>query len=123
MSVQGLHPAEVLLPFQFAVQVETIESARTEEGVKTLAVGDGRIGRQASGFVTALVQELLAHNFLPENLPVTAADGEDDELVTVGNRHVVVCTGGVVIDRLLCVADGHGSGEGDPGTGDGGRGM
>ena len=33
VGMEGLHPAEVLLPFQLAVQVEAIEAARTEEGV------------------------------------------------------------------------------------------
>ena len=107
VRVERLHPAEVLLPFQLALEIEAIKAARTEEGVKPLAVGDGRIGSEAAGLVTALVRPLFAQDFLPQNSSVPAADGEHDELMAMRDRHAVVNAGRIVIDRLLRLADGH----------------
>src|SRR6266536_4721064 len=41
VGVKRVHPAEVLRPYRFALHVEAIQTARTEEDVKVLTVGHG----------------------------------------------------------------------------------
>src|SRR5205085_4349299 len=86
------------------------QAARTEEGIEQLAIGDGGIGSQAAGLVTALVREFLAENFFPENLALLAADGQQQELMAMGDGHIVVRSRRVIVDGLLRLAarDRHG---------------
>src|SRR5258708_9520285 len=102
-----MHPAKVFLPFHFAIEIEAIEAARTEESVKLFTVGDGRIGSKAAGYVTTLVRPLFAQGFRPQYTPVATADGEREKLVAMSDRHAVVNARGIVVDRLLRVAPRH----------------
>src|SRR6266550_9574527 len=107
VGVEGVHAAKVFLPFHAAVQVEAIEAARTEKGVEVFTVGDRRIGGEAAGYVTAFVRPLFAQGFRPQHTAIPSADGQSEKLVAMSDWHAVVNAGGIVIDRLLRLANRH----------------
>src|SRR5918993_4968619 len=72
--------AEVFLPEQLAVEVVDEKAARAEECVNPLAVGGGRIRREAAiEVVVSLVRRGSHRRVLPEDLASGAIDGEDLE--------------------------------------------
>src|SRR5215472_9194277 len=75
VSVQGMHPAEVLLPLDIPIELEAIEAARTEKPVEPFAVSHGRARSQASGLVSALVRPFFAQDFHPGDAPVAPVTG------------------------------------------------
>ena len=95
MRVQRFHVAEIRLPLELAVHVETVKAARAEESEEMLAVGHRGVRRQAPGIVSAFVRKFLAQGPLPNNLAVGAVYGENDELVALRGRHVIVRAGRV----------------------------
>src|SRR5262245_57136903 len=61
--------------------------------------------------MAALVRKFLADGLLPEDVSVTPAHSEYDELMTMRDRHIIVCAGRIVIDWLSRCADRHRRGE------------
>src|SRR5262249_13971707 len=101
VGVESVHPAEISLPFQLTIQIQTIEAARTEKGVNSFTIGDGRIGSETTRFMAALVRPLFTQDLLPRNFPIPAADREGEKLVAMSHRNAVVNAGGVIENRLL----------------------
>src|SRR5262245_8906472 len=105
--MESVHAAKIFLPEHFAIQIQTIEAARTEKDVKPFTIADGRIGSEAARFVTALVRPLFAQDLLPRNFPISSVDGDSQKLVAMRDRHAVVNAGGVVENWFLLRASGH----------------
>ena len=80
------HVAEVLVPDQLAVLVQTVQPARAEEGPHVLAVGDRRGRGLAGGDMARLVRYLFTDDALPNLLARVAIDGLDDETVKESKR-------------------------------------
>ncbi len=106
MSVLGLHLAEFFVPHQLAIKVQAIEPVRSEECKQMLAIGNGRVGRQAGGEMTAFVRKLSVQDLLPQNLAVSAANGEHHELVSMRHRSAVVCAFGLAVTGWECFSEG-----------------
>ena len=90
VAVQRLHRSEVGFPDQLAVQVEAIEPERAKLHKEMLAVGHGRVRRQAARVVTLLVRQRLAQRLLPEDLAAGPVDRQGHKLVAVRDGKIVV---------------------------------
>ena len=113
VAVLAVHFAQLLLPEQLAPGVQAVEPARAEEREQQGAVGDRRGRGQAAGHMPGFVRQLLVHRLLPENLAVAAADGQDHELVVMGQGQVVMGARAVRKTRPHGRAIGDGRGEED----------
>lgn len=123
MGMQGVHAAEVLAPANPAVGLQAVKPAGAEQGVNGLSVGYRGMGLRAAGGMPTFMGPVLADDRLPGQPAVLPEHRLHGVFMTMGDRHAVVNTRGLIEDGLLGLAH-RGSGHHDhPVAEDDGRGM
>ena len=111
VPVLAVHSAEIFLPTQLAIEIQTIKPLRAEERKEMLAIGDRRGGSQAASVVSPLVRQCGFQRLLPDDAPAFPIHGENDELMALSHRQVVMRARSTAVSRLELFANRDGTGE------------
>ena len=98
------HVAQVLLPDQIPLHVQTVETEGTKIDVDMFTIGDGRGGGPGVGAVGPLVGALFPGGPLPKDLPRPAVQRQQVELHHLGRFDLALCL------RRVFPVGGNGSG-------------